>query len=99
ITFSKAKDLRENMTEAELLLWSKINKNKLGVRFKPQHPADLFILDFYCHELKLAIELDGESHAGRSEYDRGREAELENYGVKFIRFTNDEVFQNLETVI
>ncbi len=60
--FAKAKQLRENMTPSELLLWQELKENKLGVRFKPQHPLKYFIADFYCHQLKLVIEVDGEIH-------------------------------------
>ena len=97
--FFKAKWLRGNMTEAEKLLWKQLNKNKLGVRFKPQHPIDVYIVDFYCHTLNLAIELDGESHANSKEYDQDRTFELENFGIRVIRFNNSEVFQNINKVI
>lgn len=61
--FEKAKELRNNMTEAEKLLWGKLQKNKImGLRFKAQHPIDIFIADFYCHKLKLVIEVDGGIH-------------------------------------
>ncbi len=97
--FFKAKWLRENMTEAEKLLWKQLNKNKLGVRFKPQHPIDIYIVDFYCHALNLAIELDGESHRNSKEYDQDRTCELENFGIRVIRFNNSEVFQNINKVM
>jgi len=57
--FEFAKELRNKMTPAELFLWEALRKNKLGVRFKPQHPLDRYIADFYCHKVKLVIEVDG----------------------------------------
>jgi very-short-patch-repair endonuclease len=58
-TFEKANELRNNMTEAEKTIWERLNKSQLGVRFKAQHPIDIFIADFYCHRCKLVIEVDG----------------------------------------
>ena len=71
-----------------------------GLRFKAQHPIDIFIADFYCHALKLVIEIDGEIHHSndQKEYDINREAELERFGIKVIRFTNMEVEQDIEKV-
>jgi very-short-patch-repair endonuclease len=97
--FKRAKELRKNMTEAEDLLWKKLRNNKLGVRFRAQHPIDRFIADFYCHSAKLVIELDGEIHSQQKEYDINREAELEKYDITVIRFRNKEVFDNLDKVI
>jgi very-short-patch-repair endonuclease len=62
-TFEKAKVLRDTLTKAEKLLWNNLKGKKLmGFRFRRQHPIDIFIADFYCHELKLVIEVDGEIH-------------------------------------
>lgn len=97
--FEKAKSLRENMTETEKLLWQRLNKNQLGVRFKPQHPIDIFIADFYCHKYKLVIELDGKIHNQQKDYDEGRTAELERFGIKVIRFTNEMVLNHIDEVI
>lgn len=60
--FRKAFMLRHNETVAEKILWQKLNKNQLGVRFKRQHPIENFIADFYCHAARLVIEVDGSSH-------------------------------------
>ena len=60
--FQRAKELRKNMTVTEQLLWRRLNKKQLGVRFKRQHPIDIFIADFYCHQYKLVVEVDGEYH-------------------------------------
>ncbi|MBS2099857.1 endonuclease domain-containing protein [Carboxylicivirga linearis] len=92
--FEKAKALRKNMTKAELILWGKLKgKQILNLRFRTQHPIDIFIADFYCHRIKLVIEVDGDIHLKQQqiEYDIGREAELNNGGIKVIRFSNLEI--------
>ncbi len=98
-TFLKAKQLRENMTNPEKILWSKLNNKQLGVRFKPQHPIDFFIVDFYCHQFKLVIEVDGEIHKYRLDYDNARTAELERFGLTVIRFKNQEIIENVDGVV
>ena len=93
--------MRENMTYAEEAVWKLLkSKNMLGLRFKPQHPIDIFIADFYCHQLKLVIEIDGGIHKSKEqkEYDIGRTAELEHWGIKVIRFTNEEVENNINQI-
>jgi very-short-patch-repair endonuclease len=99
--FQNAKELREKMTGAEMQLWSRLNKSQLGVRFKRQHPIDIFIADFYCHKYKLVVEVDGEYHNDEDqlEYDEGRTAELERFGITVIRFTNDEVMEDIDWVV
>lgn len=97
--FAKAEFLRNNMTEAETLLWSKLRNNQLGVRFKAQHPIDIFIADFYCHKLKLVLEIDGEIHKLNKDYDEGRTAELGYLEIRVIRFTNEEIENNMELVL
>jgi len=97
--FAKAKELRENMTPAERMLWERLRCNQLGVRFKPQHPIDIFIADFYCHRVKLVVEVDGKIHASQAAYDDGRTADLERFGIKAIRFRNEEVFDDIDMVI
>ena len=73
----------------------------MGLRFRPQHPIDIFIADFYCHPVKLVIEVDGGIHQSkdRKEYDIGREGELENWGIHVLRFTNEEVENEMTQVI
>jgi very-short-patch-repair endonuclease len=97
--FEKARNLRRNMTFAEKLLWERLKENKLLVRFKPQHPIDIFVADFYCHEVKLVIELDGEIHNYQKEKDEARTSELGNYDITVIRFKNSEVINDIESVI
>jgi very-short-patch-repair endonuclease len=98
IIFERAKAMRENMTQSEKAVWELLkSKNMKGLRFKPQHPIDIFIADFYCHSLKLVIEIDGGIHKSleQKEYDIGRTAELGHWGIKVIRFTNEEVENNI----
>jgi very-short-patch-repair endonuclease len=90
------------MTEAEEMLWEQIRNNKLkGLKFRRQHPLDIFIADFYCHQRKLIIELDGGIHdtPEQMEYEEGRTAELEEKGFKILRFKNDEVLNDIKSVL
>ncbi len=100
--FEKAKALRKNMTGSELKLWECLKgKKMLGLRFRPQHPIDIFIADFYCHPLKIVIEVDGGIHKtiDQKEYDIGRTAELNDWGIEVFRFTNEEIENNINHVI
>jgi very-short-patch-repair endonuclease len=89
------------MPKSEVILWSKLkNRQMHGVRFLRQFGIDAYILDFYCPCLKLAIEVDGDSHfvRGAEEYDRTRQEHIESYGIRFLRFTNNEVCRNTQGV-
>lgn len=100
--FQKATELRRNETEAEKKLWEYLKENQLaGFKFRRQHPIDIFIVDFYCHKVKLVIELDGGIHMKEEtrEYDKGRESELMNFDLKILRFTNNDVVNNIDNVI
>ena len=97
--FQNAFALRKNMTLAEQKLWSRLNKNQLGVRFKAQHPIVIFIVDFFCFKYKLIVEVDGEIHLSQKEIDEGRTAELERFGLSIIRFTNEEVLTDIDRVV
>jgi very-short-patch-repair endonuclease len=96
-----ARELRQPQTAAEATLWQHLRNRNLGFKFRRQHPIEFFIIDFYCAEAKLFIEIDGVSHlqAGQVEYDEARTEHLENLGYKVIRFTNDDVRYNVDTVI
>lgn len=97
-----ARALRKNPTEAETKLWKELKQlRSKGVIFRRQHPIDIFIADFYCHALRLVIELDGEIHDSEQaiEYDDGRSAELENHSIRVLRFKNAEVLTEIEKVI
>jgi very-short-patch-repair endonuclease len=98
-TFLKAIELRKNLTMTEKELWARLKNVKSGFRFKRQHPINIFIADFYCHKAKLVIEVDGEIHNYQQEYDFGRTAEMEKFGIRVLRFTNTEVLNNIEEVI
>jgi very-short-patch-repair endonuclease len=100
ITFANARRLRQEMTDAEKILWACLSKNQLnGVRFRKQHPVGGYIADFYCHEHKLVIEVDGKIHEQQKEYDAMRDAEMIALGLNVMRFTNAEVIGDLEAVI
>jgi very-short-patch-repair endonuclease len=95
----KARRLRINCTSSETLLWSKIRRKSLGYEFHRQVPIDEYIIDFYCHELRLAVEIDGSSHDNKHEYDLRRQQKLENFDVRFIRFEDIDVKRNLKDVL
>jgi len=100
--FSNARELRKSMTEAEVMLWEKLRNKKLkGLKFRRQHPIAGYIADFYCHEIKLIIELDGGIHdlPDYKEHDEGRTFKLEASVIMVIRFKNDEVLYNIEEVL
>jgi very-short-patch-repair endonuclease len=95
-----AKSLRNAMTYHESLLWEKLKGKQIcGVRFRRQHPIYFYIVDFYCHEAMLVVEVDSEIHYDRIDYDNGRSAEMEKLGIKVIRFTNLDVENNINKVI
>ena len=99
--FSRASEMRSNPTKAEQILWKYLRKFRAkGFPFRQQHPIDIFIADFYCHKSKLVIEVDGDIHFNEQaiEHDDGRTAELEKYGIKVVRFTNDQVINNKSLV-
>jgi very-short-patch-repair endonuclease len=90
---------RKNPTEAEQKIWKEIlMKRKTGYKFLRQKPINRFILDFYCSELNLAIEIDGNSHDKKKGYDEARDKFLKQIGIKTIRFTNDEVLNQIDSV-
>ena len=98
----RAKELRSRMTMAEVRLWNKLrNKQCGGYKFRRQHPIERFIADFYCHEVRVVIELDGAVHNSTEsrEYDDNRTAEFEKWDIAVIRFSNEKVYENLETVV
>ncbi|MEB3040390.1 endonuclease domain-containing protein [Capnocytophaga gingivalis] len=94
-----ARQLRNNSTLSEVLLWKQIKGKALGVEFKRQVPMLEYIVDFYCQEIGLAIEVDGNIHDFRYLEDTQRQQEIEKYGVIFIRFSNEEIKNNMFSVI
>ncbi|TAF02188.1 MAG: endonuclease domain-containing protein [Nostocales cyanobacterium] len=95
----RAKELRKNMTPAEKKLWNECLKN-FKFRVLRQRPIDNFIVDFYCPSLKLVIEVDGDSHftPEGQDYDLERTDILQGYGLRIVRFTNNDVLNNFESV-
>jgi very-short-patch-repair endonuclease len=95
-----ARKLRRNMTLSEVLLWNELrNKNMLGYDFDRQRPIENYIVDFYCKELFLAIEIDGDTHIYKNDYDDKRQKELEKLGVHFLRFEDIEVKRNMRNIL
>ncbi|MFC1517821.1 endonuclease domain-containing protein [Candidatus Margulisiibacteriota bacterium] len=95
-----ARRLRNNSTLSEILLWQKLKGKQMeGYDFDRKRPIDNFIVDFYCKDLKLAIEIDGDSHINKKEYDDQRQHLLEDLGVHFLRFLDIEVKVDLEIVL
>ena len=98
----KRKNLRNNMTKAEAILWRELmGKKMLGFKFRRQFSIGAFVVDFYCPSLKLAIEADGATHYTdeEKEYDRRRESEISQLNIKFLRFTNPEIYEDLYNVV
>lgn len=96
----KARENRKNLNKPESRLWYEIlsNKKLLGYRFLRQKPILNYILDFFCPKLKVGIEIDGESHDEHIEYDKKRTSNLNEIGIKLIRYSNAEVMCNLDGV-
>jgi very-short-patch-repair endonuclease len=101
-TYEHARDLRKVQTKAEEKLWQALRNGKVcDLKFRRQHAFDDYILDFYCHKMKLAIEVDGAVHNDPevAAYDKVRTNNLNENGITVLRFTNDEVEKNLKSVI
>ena len=97
-TVKNARNLRQNQTDAEKLLWSKLrNRQFHDLKFRRQHPIPPYIIDFFCEALQIAIELDGGQHS--PEVDAKRQAFIEEQGITIIRFWNNDVLSNLEGVL
>ena len=95
-----ARDLRKKMTLSEVLLWMELRKKQmLGFDFDRQRPIGDYIVDFYCKELSLAIEIDGNTHFFRYDEDERRQKALEKLGVRFLRFEDSEVRKNMTNVL
>ncbi|HRX16102.1 MAG TPA: DUF559 domain-containing protein [Spirochaetota bacterium] len=95
-----ARQNRQNLTVSEQKIWSQLrNKQLNGYKFRCQHPISRYILDFYCHKAYLAIEIDGDIHKKRVDYDNYRDKFLESIGITTLRFSVEEVMSNNCTVI
>ena len=96
----KARANRKNPTPAENKLWKEVlkDKNAAGAKFTRQKPLGEYIVDFYCAKHKLAVEVDGRSHADRQDYDELRTKSLNRLGIRVLRFTNEQVLENMPEV-
>jgi very-short-patch-repair endonuclease len=100
IVKDRARSFRKKMTPEEEILWKRLRKGRiLGKYFRRQHPYGIYILDFYCDELKLAIEADGGIHQYREEYDLQRTNYLKDTGIEVIRFNNNQINNDISGVI
>ena len=101
LIFKRAAELRNTLTPSEELMWNFLREGQLGVKFRRQHPASNYILDFYAHKVKLAIELDGNVHdlEDVKRNDAERQKNLESLGISFLRFTNKQIFTSLDDVL
>ncbi len=98
----KRRNLRQEMPQAEMMLWLRLRGKGLnGFKFRRQYSIGKFIVDFYCPQLKLAIEVDGDSHFTENavKNDIERQNIIEAYGITFLRFTNLDIYENLENVL
>lgn len=99
--YQRARELRNNATHAERLLWNFLRTKPNGFKFRRQHPYSIYILDFFCHSLKLVIEVDGSIHdeADVKINDKSRECLLEKDGLTVIRFSNNQIIRKPEIVL
>ena len=98
----RRRELRRNLTPAEALLWACLRKSQLdGKKFRRQHSIGPYIVDFFCPECRVIVELDGAGHTGMLNVDRddNRTKFLEKFGIEVLRFENKEVFENRERVV
>jgi ATP-dependent DNA helicase RecQ len=100
-TIRRARRLRREMPKTERLLWQKLRglPPELGLTFRRQHPIHPFIVDFACIKIKLAIELDGDSHDARQKQDKKRDEYLQSLGYLTMRFTNNELMSDIDSVV
>ncbi len=95
-----ARKLRNHSTKSEVLLWNYLKGKQIkGYDFHRQKPVGKYIVDFFCSELLLAIEIDGESHYGNEEKDNIRQKEIEKYGISFLRFDEIDIYYKLDSVM
>ena len=100
-TFVHAKRLRRTMSLPEVLLWQALRRERLGLKFRRQHPEGPFILDFYCAKLRLAVEVDGSSHGteNRPQRDRSRDAWLAHHGIQVVRLSAATVLGDMTAAL
>jgi len=98
----RARKMRQNRTRAEETLWQRLRRRQVnGFHFRSQHPIGRYIVDFYCAQSRLVVEVDGSVHdePGQQEYDSQREAFLEEMGLRLLRFKNEDVMRKTDAVI
>jgi very-short-patch-repair endonuclease len=96
----RAQELRQQQTHTEQLLWNHLRNRQLcNAKFRRQHNIDRFITDFYCHSAALVIEVDGEIHDHQKERDSDRDASMQSQGLTVLRFTNEEVLNDIDSVL
>ena len=98
-TKSRAREQRASMSLPERVLWRQLRLKQTGLKFRKQHPAGLYILDFYCHEPRLCVEIDGQSHDFTAARDERRDRWLASQGVRTLRVSAQDVLRNLEGVL
>jgi very-short-patch-repair endonuclease len=99
---ARRKALRRSLSKAEAVIWLHLSRKQMnGFKFRRQYSVNQYVIDFYCPELKLAIEIDGDSHYGylSEKYDNERQKYIESFGIHFMRFTNDTVCNNIDGVL
>ena len=101
LIFSNARELRNKLTPSEQVFWLRLKEQFPKYKFRRQHPISIYVADFYCHKLKLVIEIDGSIHDSEKAKlnDRRRQQNLENLNLTVIRFTNHQVKNEIENVI
>lgn len=101
VIFQRAEALRKNQTQTEIILWNYLRQKPFGHKFRRQHPLSYYVADFYCHSLKFVIEIDGGVHQDKEVLinDMERQKNLEATGIRFLRFTDQQVLQELGSVI
>src|SRR5271154_5450317 len=98
----KRRHLRGSMPDAEVILWSRLKgRQLLGCKFRRQHSVGAFVMDFYSPEIRLANELDGDSHyrEGARQYDQERTEFIERFGIRIVRILNSDVYENLDGIL
>lgn len=108
IAIDSSRELRKRLTSAEEMFWDRVRNRKfLGLKFRRQHPLfvddrgreTFYVADFYCHEKRLIVELDGRSHDGRESKDAERERLIREYGIRVKRFKNSQIEKDIENVM
>jgi len=94
-----AREQRRNPTRAEKALWQALRRRALGVKFRRQHPIGEFVLDFYCEEARLAVEIDGPVHAGQVGYDRWRDEQIGERKIRVLRVASGDVEADVRGVL